>query len=471
MASIKIQLNKEEEDDEGGSTEPMEVDDTSSSSEEESEEEEMPAQRTRRRPNQQQSQPPQKKESNSTRRSSRSTRFTHSMAEPPSNSVSDLFQDTKLSSTLLYLSSSDDDLPISTLSPKLKNKKKQVRNKSPARRHTRARKHVSHQETEDEEEDFADSVASELDYGSYDDDDEDDDDNEDMKIQRILASRIETKQRWRELGKKMNTSEVTDGSRWFQQELDEDEKDVIEERFLVKWTGLSFLHVSWETQEDLIDQVEGAKNYLSTFFRKAENGILLSQDERKDGDYFDPGCVQIHRILETSYDNGRVPTTQREEEASSLKDFDIVLDRNSPDYEEGTGRQILIKWQSHNYSECSYEFERDLILGDIEYKQPLMEYYKRTKKPTKAEMARRRKDADSAMRRSYKLFGDNTDMEESSREEKVQDYQALLAKHVYPNGGQLRDYQAEGVTWFLSNFINNRSCIMADEMGLGKVSN
>ena len=161
----------------------------------------MPAQRTRRRPNQQQPQP-QKKESNSTRRSSRSTRFTHSMAEPPSNSVSDLFQDTKLSSTLLYLASSDDDLPISTLSPKLKNKKNQVHNKSPARRHTRARKYVSHQESEDEEEDFADSVASELDYGSYDDDDEDDDDNEDMKIQRILASRIETKQRWRELGKK-----------------------------------------------------------------------------------------------------------------------------------------------------------------------------------------------------------------------------------------------------------------------------
>ena len=39
----------------------------------------------------------------------------------------------------------------------------------------------------------------------------------------------------------------------------------------------------------------------------------------------------------------------------------------------------------------------------------------------------------------------------------------------FKNGGQLRGYQAEGVSWMLSNHINNQGSILADEMGLGYV--
>ena len=70
------------------------------------------------------------------------------------------------------------------------------------------------------------------------------------------------------------------------------------------------------------------------------------------------------------------------------------------------------------------------------------------------------------MRESYKLFGDNAKTNAEEREKAVKKYQEDLAKHVFRNGGQLRDYQAEGVAWFLANFVNHRSCIMADEMGL-----
>lgn len=50
----------------------------------------------------------------------------------------------------------------------------------------------------------------------------------------------------------------------------------------------------------------------------------------------------------------------------------------------------------------------------------------------------------------------------------VQKYKEELAGRTFPNGGQLRDYQIEGVTWLVSNFIFDRSSILADEMGLGK---
>ena len=80
----------------------------------------------------------------------------------------------------------------------------------------------------------------------------------------------------------MTTSEITYGSRWDQEETDRD-PGKYEERFLVKWEGLSFLHCSWETEKDLIELCEGAKTRMSTFFRKAENGLLYDVDERLDG--------------------------------------------------------------------------------------------------------------------------------------------------------------------------------------------
>lgn len=52
----------------------------------------------------------------------------------------------------------------------------------------------------------------------------------------------------------------------------------------------------------------------------------------------------------------------------------------------------------------------------------------------------------------------------------VEKYKRKLQAYTFKNGGQLRDYQSEGVAWMVANFVNNRSSILADGMGLGKVS-
>jgi hypothetical protein len=459
-------------------TDPMELDESSSSSSSEEEEE------VTRRPRRNATASTATATATATtteRRSRRSTQFRKSMKEPPTDSVKDLFagsstkprldsdQFSQSSGSSSTAGSSSDDDPLSSSLAKRKRKRKQKKEiKSPARRHSRARKSIPHDDSSSEQEDESSLEEEE----------------QEMKMQRILASRTETKRKWREIGQSMNTSEVTDGSHWFQEkeEKDDDGDDhndndddnddgVIEERFLVKWSELSYLHVSWETQKDLTDQIEGAKTYLSTFFRKSQNGLLFSSDERKDGDYFDPGCVQIDRILEVETDTGnkKLPTTWEKEQACNQNDLGVVVDKQDPGFEDGTGRQILIKWESANYSDCTYEFERDLILADMEYRLPLQEYYERTHKPTKKELQTNKSLADTAMRRSYKLFGDATDMQEEKQQEQVTVYQRELANHVFLNGGQLRDYQAEGVAWFLANYVNKTSCIMADEMGLGKV--
>lgn len=39
----------------------------------------------------------------------------------------------------------------------------------------------------------------------------------------------------------------------------------------------------------------------------------------------------------------------------------------------------------------------------------------------------------------------------------------------YKNGGKLREYQVDGLSWLLRCWYMKRSSILADEMGLGKV--
>ena len=64
---------------------------------------------------------------------------------------------------------------------------------------------------------------------------------------------------------------------------------------------------------------------------------------------------------------------------------------------------------------------------------------------------------------AYKeIFGERSD---TRLEGAVEDYQKELEARTYPNGGKLRDYQAEGVSWLMSNFVNKRSSVLADEMG------
>lgn len=286
---------------------------------------------------------PIKKKKTSTRSSSRSTRFTSSLAEPR-DSIQDL------------LKSESPRKPL----------------KSPAKSHSSARRRVQKEESSEEEEEEEESEEE-----SHEEEEEE---MSDLKIQRIVASRSEPRRVWKQICSNMHTSEVEYGSRWTQDDDDDDEAlNAFEERFLVKWADVSYMHCSWETQQDLVDQVEGAERYLTTFFKKSENGLLFSADERCDGDYFDPAFVQIDRVLES-----HLPDDMEKEPKDHVDDpvkaYNIILDRKDPEFERGTGRQFLIKWKNTSYSDMSWEFERDLILNDVDYLEDLKALEERNKK-------------------------------------------------------------------------------------------
>lgn len=156
-----------------------------------------------------------------------------------------------------------------------------------------------------------------------------------------------------------------------------------------------------------------------------------------------------------------------EKEKDPVKRYNIILDPKHPDFEQGTGRQLHVKWVNKNYSETSWEFERDLILNEVEYLEQLAAFEMRKEKPPREEMKEREDIGKTEMKRLCKVFSEKVKATEEEREKLIKKYQKDLEEKEFKNGGQLRDYQAEGVSWLMSNHINKRSSILADEMGLG----
>ena len=381
------------------------------------------------------------------RKSSRSNKFSSSMAEPSDSSGLIMEK---------IMTDADDDgedegrKKATSSRRRTQLKSPESPHKSPARRHAQKRRSMQMDAESSSDTDSADD-ESEVD---------DEEEQEPLRIQRIIATRTERKGKWREICAKINTTEIDNGSRWFQKPVVDPEADqTFEERFLIKWADLSYLHCSWETRKDLIDQVEGAQTYFSTFFRKSRDGYLFSPDERNDGDYFDPAFTQIHRILEVEW-NGDVKAWPADKESSATpEDAGIVMDKKD---EDGTGRQFLIKWGNTPYSEATYEFERDLIWNDVDYKSQVEAYLRRNAKPSRKARKEAQARGKEELKKLYNVFSEKANRSEEEHQNTVKEYQEELQQLKFKNGGQLRDYQAEGISWMLSNYVNDRSSILAD---------
>lgn len=323
--------------------------------------------------------------------SSRATKFTNSMKEPSATNIRDLgMTDDKKSrpgSELDRESEEDegDQKPAAKPQRKRGSQKPAKRqkkapdspgHKAPARRHIQPRLTVGHHSTHNDDSDNDQAEESSVDSGAVDDS-EDEEEMAPFKVERVIASRTEPKRVWAQTCKTMNTAEIDDGSRWVQRPAEDD--DTFEERFLVKWNDLSYLHVSWETEADLIELVEGAKVNFRNFFKKSHHGFLYDSDERCDGDYFDPGWTQVERILDVYYPEECPCKAVKDEDTVTHDELGIILDKNNPGFENGLGREFMIKWGNSPYTECTFEFERDLILNEVDYKGQLKAYNQRRK--------------------------------------------------------------------------------------------
>lgn len=87
--------------------------------------------------------------------------------------------------------------------------------------------------------------------------------------------------------------------------------------------------------------------------------------------------------------------------------------------------------------------------------------------PTQSEFNAIEKVKEEQKRRLYKIFGENARGTQEERDEKIAEFQRRLFEEEFgENGNKLRDYQAEGVAWLISNYVNKRSSVLADEVRL-----
>ena len=234
------------------------------------------------------------------RKSSRSTAFRGEMKDP-SNSIADLLKiadavdsNKARSKRTKHRSSLEDTFDESDEDsvPRRSNRGKTV--KSPAKRHTKKRMSKAPEHHSESSEGESDEESEE---------ESDEEEEEETKFSKIIASKSLTLKEWKEVSSKINTTEITNGSRWIQEIHPNENPEKYEERFLVKWTDLSHLHCSWETEKDLLECCDGAKTKLSTFFRKSHGGLLYDADERLDGvspivlSDKDMQCCSVHALI------------------------------------------------------------------------------------------------------------------------------------------------------------------------------
>ncbi|KAJ9048377.1 hypothetical protein DSO57_1035664 [Entomophthora muscae] len=124
-------------------------------------------------------------------------------------------------------------------------------------------------------------------------------------------------------------------------------------------------------------------------------------------------------------------------------EVDRILDEgeiSDPNSTDGFVVYVLVKWVGLAYDLSTWEKVSKVEELDME---KLEEFYARQRMPT--------------------------DIPPSKVERpKVEQFVKLVESPAFKGGNLLRDYQLEGLNWFLYCYHHRRSCIMADEMGLGK---
>ncbi|XP_055613161.1 chromodomain-helicase-DNA-binding protein 1-like [Uranotaenia lowii] len=202
-----------------------------------------------------------------------------------------------------------------------------------------------------------------------------------------------------------------------------DEKET-EPQYLIKWTGWSYIHCTWESEETLKDQkVKGMKkleNYIKRekdieYWRKYQAGP-------EDIDYYE--CQQeLQQDLLKSYYN-----VER-----------VIAQVEKP---EG-GKDYLCKWESLPYADATWE---DAGLIAKKWLPKIEAFHER-------EESRRTPSKHCKALRNRPKFHHLKSQPEYLGEER---------------GLKLRDYQMDGLNWLILTWCKENSVILADEMGLGK---
>lgn len=186
----------------------------------------------------------------------------------------------------------------------------------------------------------------------------------------------------------------------------EEEPSPVDQVYYTKWIGRSYIHASYECQEDLV-KCDGGEVALKKFNNKLKGFGLTASTSQPDLATFDPDDIN-----------------------SSWFEVDRIIAHENNKY--------LVKWGNLSYDQCTWETEEDLQAAD------------------KIAEFEARKTLCAPMHTPY----------EPQIDPKL--YKAIEEPLEDKNGNTLRDYQLTGLNWLRYCWYNHCNSILADEMGLGK---
>jgi SNF2 family DNA or RNA helicase len=240
-----------------------------------------------------------------------------------------------------------------------------------------------------------------------------------MSVELILVHETHSPDEWEKKCRGMNTHYINFGTIFEDSEEEGEEekstnskkgggkvsktKDVT--RYLIKWRGLSYVHVSWETKADLLQNDPSFFPQKLKKYKSSCPSIPLSGDE-----YFNPEYLSVDRILEIN---------------------------EYVDEVDGVDRlEYYIKWNASSYHASTWEQSSDV------HDDKAVERY-HLFKTNKRRVGRRKERRKPTSFRAYS--------------------ETNIPSFNDPSQ-QLRDYQLTGLNWMVFNWLNGRNCILADEV-------
>ena len=253
-------------------------------------------------------------------------------------------------------------------------------------------------------------------------------------VEQILAVKTLPQEEWRVLlsSLKYTTHEITRGSAW---QIQDDVwfGSAVSKRYLIKWKGLSHLHLSWEEDEDLnnadILDVKSANVALDRFNQRCKTGSPLFPDLNDSSEYFPPEYLQIERILDFVRGDEKVEHVA----------CDFVPGVH------GTNCSMTVKWRGLSYFCSTFEEVSDIQHVGIEYLGALRRFLVAELK------APARIHSKSYLR---------------NNEEKQKIYFPSVSP-VFHFGNILMQHQWAGSCWMAQRWAEGRNCLIMDEPGLG----
>ncbi|KAF7508417.1 hypothetical protein GJ744_009270 [Endocarpon pusillum] len=207
--------------------------------------------------------------------------------------------------------------------------------------------------------------------------------------------------------------------------------DMIEEsqkEYLIKWKGQSYFQTTWMPGAWVWGVAVSAMRVA--FMRKPENQMPKMTTE----DAIPEDWLRVDIVFDVVY-TSVVTNRTKEIDFARAKEVDSAYVKY-----KGLGYEDAI-WEKPP----SYEEKERWADFKIAYEDWVMKHYVHTPVP-------------NTLRRHLQLM-------------RTKDFESDLLKESQPTmvtGGQLMDYQVEGMNWLYYQWYKIQNCILADEMGLGK---